>query len=82
MKHNIISILMALISVLTSISLMTTSVITGNHLYAKIGSSFLGVVICFAGVMEIKKDGKVIWLHIAPYLPGLFLIVNPWIQYL
>jgi hypothetical protein len=82
MKHNIISILIAIISVFIAISLTTTSIITGNHLYAKIGSSFLGVVICFAGVMEIKKDGKVIWLHVAPYLPGLFLILNPWIQYL
>ncbi|MCT4383445.1 hypothetical protein EFM34_09500 [Leuconostoc suionicum] len=82
MKHNIISILIAIISVFIAISLTTTSVITGNHLYAKIGSSLLGVVICFAGVMEIKKDGKVIWLHVAPYLPGLFFILNPWIQYL
>ncbi|MDI6614105.1 hypothetical protein QMA64_05865 [Leuconostoc suionicum] len=82
MKQNIISILIAVISLFIAIALTITSVITGNHLYAKIGSSLLGIVMCFAGVMEIKKDGKVIWLHIAPYLPGLFLILNPWIQYL
>lgn len=66
MKHNIISILMAIISVLIFISLMTTSVITGNHLYAKIGSSFLGIVICFAGVIEIKKMAKLFGYTLHP----------------
>lgn len=82
MKQNIISVLIAVISLSVAITLTTASVVTGNHLYAKIGSSFLGIVICLAGVMEIKKDGKVIWSHVAAYLPGLFFILNPWIQYL
>lgn len=82
MKQKIISILIVVISLSITIALLTASIVTGNHLYAKIGSSFIGIVMCLAAVIEIKKDGKITWSNVAPYLPGVWLLLNPWIQYL
>ncbi|MGY3742155.1 hypothetical protein [Leuconostoc inhae] len=82
MKYKIISLLIAIISLSITIALIITSIVTGNHLYAKIGSSFIGIVMCLAGVIEIKKDGKIRWSNVAPYLPGVWFLLNPWVQYL
>lgn len=79
MKHKIISILIAVISLAITIILVITSIVTGNHLYAKIGSSFIGIVMCLAAVIKVKKDGQIIWVNVAPYLPGVWLLLNPWI---
>lgn len=82
MKHKIINILIVVISLAITLTLMIASIATGNHLYSKIGSSFIGLVMCLVAVIEIKKDGKIIWSNVAPYLPGVWFLLNPWIQYL
>ena len=80
MTHKSINIVVISLSI--TMTLMIVSIATGTHLYSKIGSSFIGLVMCLVAVIEIKKVGKIIWSNVAPYLPGVWFLLNPWIQYL
>lgn len=79
MKQKAWAILITVISLSILIALITATIITDNHLYTKIGSSFLGILTLLSAVPEIKKDGKLTWSSSLFILLGLYFILNPWI---
>lgn len=62
-----------------SIALVTATIITGNRLYTKIGSLFIGILTILSVIQDIKKDGKVNWQSSLFLLMGLYFIVQPWL---
>lgn len=79
MKEKAWTILITVISLSILIALITATIITGNHLYTRIGTSFLGILTLLSALPEIKKDGKLTWSSSLFLLLGLYFIVNPWI---
>ncbi|MGX4594281.1 hypothetical protein JNUCC76_10165 [Leuconostoc sp. JNUCC 76] len=79
MKQKTWIILNTVISLSIIIALLTATIITGNNIYTKIGTSFFGILIGFSIVADIKKDGKLTWLSSLFLLLGLYFILNPWL---
>lgn len=79
MKHKTWIILNTVISLSIIIALLTATIITGNNIYTKIGTSFFGILIGLSIVPDIKKDGKLTWLSSLFLLLGLYFILNPWL---
>ena len=79
MKQKAWAILITVISLSILTALITATIITGNHLYTRIGTSFLGVLTLLSAIPDIKKDGKLTWSSNLFLLLGLYFIVNPWI---
>lgn len=80
MKQKTWMILSTLVSLSILIALITATIITGNHLYTKIGSSLLGILMGISVIPEIKKYGKLTWQNSLFLLLGLFYILNPWLH--
>ncbi|MCT8388733.1 hypothetical protein D0501_01255 [Leuconostoc holzapfelii] len=79
MKQKKQTIFIIVISLSILIALATANIVTGNHLYIKIGSSFFGILTLLSAIPEIRKDGKLTWPSSLFLLLGLYFIVNPWI---
>ena len=79
MKHKTWIILNTVISLSIIIALLTATIITGNNIYTKIGTSFFGILTGLSIVPDIKKDGKLTWLSSLILLLGLYFILNPWL---
>lgn len=79
MKQKTWIILNTVISLSIIISLLTATIITGNNIYTKIGTSFFGILIGLSIVSDIKKDGKLTWLSSLFLLLGLYFVLNPWL---
>ncbi|MGR8824937.1 hypothetical protein [Leuconostoc mesenteroides] len=79
MKEKAWTILITVISLSILIALITATIITGNRLYTKIGSLFIGILTIISAIQDIKKDGKVNWQSSLFLLMGLYFIVQPWL---
>ncbi|MGX4592603.1 hypothetical protein JNUCC76_01520 [Leuconostoc sp. JNUCC 76] len=79
MKQKIWMILSTVVSLSILIALVTATIITGNRLYTKIGSLFIGILTIISAIQDIKKDGKVNWQSSLFLLMGLYFIVHPWL---
>ncbi|MBS1008694.1 hypothetical protein [Leuconostoc suionicum] len=79
MKQKTWIILNTVISLSLIIALLTATIITGNNIYTKIGTSFFGILIGLSIVPDIKKDGKLTWLSSLFLLLGLYFVLNPWL---
>lgn len=79
MKQKAYTILITAISLSILIALVTATIITGNRLYTKIGSLFIGILTILSVIQDIKKDGKVNWQSSLFLLMGLYFIVQPWL---
>ncbi|WP_394455637.1 hypothetical protein ACF0HZ_09795 [Leuconostoc suionicum] len=79
MKQKTWIILNTVISLSIIIALLTATIITGNNIYTKIGTSFFGILIGLSIVTDIKKDGKLTWLSSLFLLLDLYFILNPWL---
>lgn len=79
MKQKTWIILNTVISLSLIIALLTATIITGNNIYTKIGTSFFGILIGLSIVPDIKKDGKLTWLSSLFLLLDLYFILNPWL---
>lgn len=79
MKQKTWIILNTVISLSIIIALLTATIITGNNIYTKIGTSFFGILIGLSIVPDIKKDGKLTWLSSLFLLLGLYFVLNPWL---
>ncbi|MDC2816728.1 hypothetical protein PO181_06995 [Leuconostoc suionicum] len=79
MKEKAWTILITVISLSILIALITATIITGNRLYTKIGSLFIGILTIASAIQDIKKDGKVNWQSSLFLLMGLYFIVQPWL---
>lgn len=79
MKQKAWTILITVISLSILIALVTATIITGNRLYTKIGSLFIGMLTIISAIQDIKKDGKVNWQSSLFLLMGLYFIVQPWL---
>ncbi|MDM7645711.1 hypothetical protein QUE93_01545 [Leuconostoc falkenbergense] len=78
MKQKTWAILITVVSFIL-IALITATIITNNHIYTRIGSSFFGILTLLSAIPEIKKDGKLTWSSSLFLLLGLYFVVNPWI---
>ncbi|MGL4363346.1 MAG: hypothetical protein ACRCY1_06080 [Leuconostoc suionicum] len=79
MKEKAWTILITVISLSIIIALVTATIITGNRLFTKIGSLFIGILTIISAIQDIKKDGKVNWQSSLFLLMGLYFIVQPWL---
>ena len=79
MKQKTWAILITVVTLSILIALITATIITNNHIYTRIGSSFLGILTLLSAIPEIKKDGKLTWPSSLFLLLGLYFVVNPWI---
>lgn len=79
MKQKTWIILNTVISLSIIIALLTATIITGNNIYTKIGTSFFGILIGLSIVPDIKKDGKLTWLSSLFLLLSLYFVLNPWL---
>ncbi|MGR8824348.1 hypothetical protein [Leuconostoc mesenteroides] len=79
MKEKAWTILITVISLSILIALITATIITGNRLYTKIGTLFIGILTITSAIQDIKKDGKVNWQSSLFLLMGLYFIVQPWL---
>ncbi|MGO0155139.1 hypothetical protein ACTL31_06145 [Leuconostoc mesenteroides] len=80
MTQKIWTILNIVISLTIIITLQTATIITGDNIYNRIGTSFFGILISLSIIPDIKKDGKLTWLNIPFLLLGLYFILNPWLS--
>lgn len=78
MKQKTWTILITVISLSILIALITATIITGNNLYTKIGTSFFGILIGLSIVPDIKKDGKLTWQSNLSLLLALWFLFSPW----
>lgn len=78
MKQKTWTILITVISLSILIALITATIITGNNLYTKIGTSFFGILIGLSIVPDIKKDGKLTWQSNLSLLLSLWFLFSPW----
>ncbi|MBS1007390.1 hypothetical protein [Leuconostoc suionicum] len=67
-----------ILSTVISLSILT-ALITGNRLYTKIGSLFIGMLTIISAIPDIKKDGKLTWQSSLFLLMGLYFVVHPWL---
>ncbi len=72
-------ILSTVISLSILTALITATIITGNRLYTKIGSLFIGMLTIISAIPDIKKDGKLTWQSSLFLLMGLYFVVHPWL---
>lgn len=79
MKQKTWAILITVVSLSILIALITATIITDNHIYTKIGSSFFGVLTIISVIPDIKKDSKITWQSSAFLIVGLYFIASPWI---
>lgn len=79
MKERAWTILITVISLSILIALVTATIVTGNRLYTKIGSLFIGILTIISAIPDIKKDGKLTWQSSLFLLMGLYFIVQPWL---
>ncbi|WP_349515451.1 hypothetical protein [Leuconostoc suionicum] len=79
MKQKTWTILSTVISLSILIALITATIITGNRLYTKIGSIFIGILTMLSVIPDIKKDSKITWQSNLFLIVGLYFIVSPWI---
>jgi len=79
MKQKSRTILITVISLSILIALITATIITGNRLYTKIGSVFIGILTMLSAIPDIKKDGKLTWQSSSFLIAGLYFIASPWI---
>lgn len=79
MKQKTWTILNTVITLSIIIALVTATIITGNNIYTKIGTSFFCILIGLSIVTDIKKDGKLTWLSSLFLLLDLYFILNPWL---
>ncbi|MGQ2286275.1 hypothetical protein ACT5YT_03325 [Leuconostoc suionicum] len=79
MKEKAWTILITVISLSILIALITATIITGNRLYTKIGSLFIGILTITSAIQDIKKDSNVNWQSSLFLLMGLYFIVQPWL---
>ncbi|MGR8826314.1 hypothetical protein N2E09_01670 [Leuconostoc citreum] len=79
MKQKARTILITVISLSILIALITATIITGNRLYTKIGSVFIGILTMLSAIPDIKKDNKINWLSSLFLILGLYFIASPWI---
>lgn len=79
MKQKAWVILSTVVSLSILIALITATLITGNHLYTKIGSSFFGVLTILSVIPDIKKGSKITWQSSSFLIVGLYFIASPWI---
>jgi len=77
-KEQTIFITVMCLSIL--IALMTATIITDNRLYAKIGSSLLGILTGVSLILEIKKNGHLTWQSGGFLFTSLWFILNPWLH--
>ncbi|WP_349515461.1 hypothetical protein [Leuconostoc suionicum] len=79
MKQKTWMILSTVISLSILTALITATIITGNRLYTKIGSLFIGMLTIISAIPDIKKDGKLTWQSSLFLLMGLYFVVHPWL---
>lgn len=79
MKQKARTILITVISLSMLIALITATIITGNRLYTKIGSVFIGILTILSVIPDIKKDNKINWQSSTFLILGLYFIASPWI---
>lgn len=79
MKPKAWTIISTVVSLSILIALITATVITDNHIYTRIGSSFIGILTILSVIPDIKKDSKLTWQSSSFLIVGLYFIVNPWI---
>ncbi|MGB2575330.1 hypothetical protein [Leuconostoc citreum] len=79
MKQKARTILITVISLSMLIALITATIITGNRLYTKIDSVFIGILIILSVIPDIKKDNKIHWQSSLFLILGLYFIASPWI---
>ncbi|MGB4825334.1 MAG: hypothetical protein WBP82_10590 [Leuconostoc mesenteroides] len=79
MKEKAWTILITVISLSIIIALVTATIITGNRLFTKIGSLFIGILTIISAIQDIKKDSNVNWQSSLFLLMGLYFIVQPWL---
>lgn len=79
MKQKAYTILITAISLSILIALVTATIITGNRLYTKIGSLFIGILTIISAIQDIKNDNEINWQSSLFLLMGLYFIVQPWL---
>lgn len=80
MKHKVWALFIALLTFSILMMLMILSIVANNHFYARIGSTFIGLLSVICSIFAIKKDGKLTWYNGLILLLGVWFMLNPWLH--
>lgn len=80
MKHKVWTLLIALLTFSILMMLTILSIVANNHFYARIGSTFIGLLSVICSIFTIKKDGMLAWYNGLILLLGVWFMLNPWLH--